>query len=259
MSSLEGRTALVTGGGRGIGRAISLALAEEGATVAVNYRSDTSAAQDTVERIENQNGVASAHQADVSDYEDCVKLVEGVTKKYGSIGILVHNAGIASRGLSVAETEPSELRSVISVHALAAHYLCHLLLPSMRECARGDVVVISSATTLGPIVNGAPYNMGKAALEVLATTIAREERSYGIRANIVAPGLVDTEMGRRMMKANSGVADLREFDDDSPFAHVLQPEEVARVVRFLVSAENTYITGECVTVDGGGTVDRRFH
>ena len=259
MVSLSGRTALVTGGGRGIGRAISLGLAADGATVAINYRKDERSAIDTVGQIEANGGQASAHQADVAEYDQCEALVKAANERHGTISILVHNAGIASRGLSVAETNPDEVQGVFAVHALAAHYLSHFVLPQMRTSARGDIIVISSSTTLGPIVNGAPYNMGKAALEVLASTLAKEERDHGIRVNTVAPGLVDTEMGRRMMKARAGVANIRELDRESPFGHVLQPEEIASVVRFLVSVENTYITGERITIDGGGTLDRRFH
>ena len=259
MSSLDGRIALVTGGGRGIGKAISIALAADGATVAINYRRDKRAAQDTVDQIESNGGQASAYQADISDHSQCESLVKAANAAHGNISILIHNAGIASRGLSVAETDAIEVQHVLAVHALAAHYLSRLVLPQMRVSARGDIVVISSSTTMGPIVNGAPYSMGKAALEVLARTIAREERDHGIRVNTVAPGLVDTEMGRRMMKARAGVSNIRELDGESPFGHVLQPDEIANVVRFLVSVENTYITGERITIDGGGTVDRRYH
>ncbi len=94
--------------------------------------------------------------------------------------------------------------------------------------------------------------MGKAALEALAFTLAKEERPYGIRVNVVAPGLVETEMGRRLMRATAGVKDLRELDATMPFGHVCTPEDVANVVRFFVSAQNSYLTGERVYCDGGG-------
>jgi NAD(P)-dependent dehydrogenase (short-subunit alcohol dehydrogenase family) len=100
--------------------------------------------------------------------------------------------------------------------------------------------------------NGAPYNMGKAALEALALTLAKEERRYGIRVNIVAPGLVETEMGTRLAKAVAGVKDIRELDATMPFGRVCQPEDVANVVRFLASAQNSYVTGEKINVHGGG-------
>lgn len=250
--SLAGRVALVTGGGRGVGRAISLALAADGAAVAVNYRRDADAAAETVQGIEAAGGVAKAYQAAVDDFEQDAEMVAAIEAELGPVGILINNAGIASRGLSVADTDIAELQRVIGVHALAPHYLSKLVIPAMRSEARGDIVIISSSATRSLGANGAPYNMGKTAGEALAHTLAKEEKAHGIRAHIVAPGLVDTEMGRRLMRAVAGVEDLRTLDADSPFGHVCQPEDVARVVRFLVSDANSYITGERLYVDGAG-------
>ncbi len=249
---MQGRVALVTGGGRGVGRAISLALAAEGAAVAVNYRRDKAAADDTVAEIRAAGGTAVAYGASVDDYDQNAAMVAEVEADLGAIGILVHNAGIASRGMSVVDTEPDELRRVMATHALGPHYLSRLAIPKMRTLDRGDVVMISSVATRGLSANGAPYNMGKTALEALAVTLSREERDNGIRVNIVAPGLVETEMGRRLMKATAGVTDLRTLDSASPFGRVCQPEDVANVVRFLVSEQNTYVTGQKIYCDGGG-------
>ena len=249
---MQGRVALVTGGGRGVGRAISLALAADGAAVAVNYRRDQAAADDTVAEIRAAGGTAVAYGASVDDYDQNAAMVAEVEADLGAIGILVHNAGIASRGMSVVDTEPDELRRVMATHALGPHYLSRLAIPKMRTLDRGDVVMISSVATRGLSANGAPYNMGKTALEALAVTLSREERNNGIRVNIVAPGLVETEMGRRLMKATAGVTDLRTLDSASPFGRVCQPEDVANVVRFLVSEQNTYVTGQKIYCDGGG-------
>lgn len=249
---MQGRVALVTGGGRGVGRAISLALAADGAAVAVNYRRDQAAADDTVAEIRAGGGRAEAYRASVDDYDQNAAMVAAVEADLGAIGILVHNAGIASRGMSVVDTEPDELRRVLATHALGPHYLSKLAIPQMRTLDRGDVVMISSVATRGLSANGAPYNMGKTALEALAVTLSREERGNGIRVNVVAPGLVETEMGRRLMKATAGVTDLRTLDSASPFGRVCQPEDVANVVRFLVSEQNTYVTGQKIYCDGGG-------
>ncbi len=250
--SLEGRVALVSGGGRGIGRAISLGLAQDGADVAVNYRRDLEAAEETVAQIEKLGRRARAFQASVDRFEEDEAMVKDAVAAFGHVDILVHNAGLASRGQSVADTDPAELERVVRTHALAAHHLAKLVLPSMRERPRGDVVMISSAATRHYAGYGAPYNMGKAALEALAFTLSKEERRHGIRVNVVAPGLVETEMGRRLMKATAGVENLRELDASMPFGHVCQPEEVADVVRFLVSDAGGYVTGERIYVDGGG-------
>ena len=121
----------------------------------------------------------------------------------------------------------------------------------MREQPRGDIVMISSAATVGMAGWSAPYNMAKAAQEALAFTLAKEERRNGIHVNIVAPGLVDTEMGRRLVKGAMGVEDIRTMDENAAFGHVCTPEEVAAVVRFVVSDAASYITGERIGVDGG--------
>jgi 3-oxoacyl-[acyl-carrier protein] reductase len=112
--------------------------------------------------------------------------------------------------------------------------------------------MISSVATLFHGANGAPYNMGKAAMEALALTLSKEERAHGIRTNIVAPSLTVTEMGQRLSRATSGVADIHELDARSPFGRVSTPEDVAAVVTFLVSSANPYVNGQKVNVNGGG-------
>ena len=250
--SLEGRVALVTGGGRGVGRAISETLAADGAIVAVNYRRDEASAEEAVRAIEAAGGSARAYAGSVDDNEQNAEMVAAIEADLGPVGILVNNAGIASRGMSVVDTDPAELERVVRTHALGPHFLSKLVIPKMREQGRGDIVMISSAATKGLGGNGAPYNMGKTAMEALAFTLAKEEKPHGIRVNIVAPGLVETEMGRRLMKATAGVEDLRDLDSGSPFGRVCQPQDVANVVHFLVSNQNSYVTGERIYCDGSG-------
>jgi 3-oxoacyl-[acyl-carrier protein] reductase len=252
--SLEGRVALVTGGGRGVGRAISLALAEDGADVAVNYARDADAASETVAEIEKLGRRAIAVQASVESMDDDERMAAEVLAEFGFVDILVNNGGIASRGRSVVSTEPDELLRVVGVHALGPHHLCRLLVPSMRQRERGDIIMISSIATQNFGMNGAPYNMGKAAAEALALTLAKEEQRNGIRVNIVAPGLVETEMGRRLVKGAAGIEDITTLHEMSPFGRVCQPEDVANVVRFLVSRNGSYVSGQRIYVHGGGSM-----
>jgi len=163
----------------------------------------------------------------------------------------VHSAGIASRGGAVARTEPDEVDRLFRIHALAGFVLAKHLVPSMRDLPRGDVVMISSVATSHMAASSSPYNMAKAAQEALAMTLAKEERRNGIHVNVVAPGLVETEMGRRLVKGAMGVDDIHTLDAGSPFGHVCTPEEVASVVRFLVGGAASYVTGVRITVDGG--------
>lgn len=255
---LVGRVALVTGGGRGIGRAISLALAQSGAAVAVNWARDEQSARKTVDEIRASGGTAIATQARVDRAEDNAAMVEIVTDEFGPISILVHNGGIASKGRSVADTDSEEVERLLRIQAIGPHQLTGLVLPGMRRCVRGDIVVISSAAAhmLGAL--GAPYNMAKAALEALAHTVAKEEASNGIHVNIVAPGLVASEMGDRLTAARSNGAARRaeELDSQSPFGHVCRPSEIADVVSFLVSRGAGYLTGQRVVVDGGAYPQR---
>ena len=250
--TLAGRVALVTGGGRGIGRAISLALAEDGAAVAVNYRKDEASAHEVVAQIIAGGGKAKSYLASVENVEQDEAMVQAVVADFGHVDILVNNAGIASRGNSVHDTDPAEMERVVRTHAFGSFYLSKFVLPSMRQQLRGDVIFISSVATRLLSGNGAPYNMGKAAIEALAITLSKEERQHGIRVNIVAPGLVDTEMGLRLARATQGVQDIRELDKTMPFGHVCKPSDIADVVRYLVSGRAGYVSGQRIYVDGGG-------
>lgn len=259
MGQMTGRIALVTGGGRGIGRGISELLAAEGATVAVNYRRDRESADATVQAIEQAGGVARAYGGSVDDADDCAALVEAVVADFGGLDALVCNAGIASRGQSVVDTDPAEMIRVVATHAFGPHHLARFALPHMRsraaEVGRGDIVMISSVATSSMSANGAPYNMGKAAMEALALTLAKEERPHGIHVNIVAPGLVETDMGVRLARAmtrNREMEDLRALDASSPFGRVCQPLDVANVVLWLCSAGSGYVTGQRIECNGGG-------
>ena len=252
---VNGRVALVTGGGRGIGRGISELLAAHGASIAVNYRSDGDAARETVAAIESAGGKARAYEASVEDPDAVASMVDAVVRDFGGIDILVCNAGVASRGRSVADTDPGEVERLLATHAVGPHHVARCALPSMRTRGRGDIVMISSVATSHMSANGAPYSMGKAAMEALALTLAKEERQHGIHVNVVAPGLVETDMGLRLARAMTGrreMTDLRALDKASPFGRVCQPLDVANVVLWLCSEGAGYVTGQRIECDGGG-------
>lgn len=252
---VAGRVAFVSGGGRGIGRGISELLAAQGASVAVNYRRDREAAEETVAAITAAGGIAKAYEGSVDDAEAVASMVDHVVADFGFVDILVCNAGIASRGRAVADTDPGEVAHVIATHAIGPHHLARCVLPSMRTRGRGDIVMVSSVATSHMSANGAPYNMGKAAMEALASTLAKEERPFGIHVNVVAPGLVETDMGVRLARAMTGqrdMTDLRSLDASSPFGRVCQPLDVANVVLWLCSEGASYVTGQRIECDGGG-------
>jgi NAD(P)-dependent dehydrogenase (short-subunit alcohol dehydrogenase family) len=246
------RVALVTGGSRGIGRSIALGLAADGCDVAVNYRREEVAAAETVAAIQSMGRRAVAYRASVDVAADAVGLADAVLADFGAVDILVGNAGVASRGHTVVDTDLAEVDRLMRTHAYSAFLLCEALVPSMRDRPRGDVVLISSVAARLLAARSVPYNMAKVALEALAMTLAKEERDAGIHVNVVAPGLVATEMGRRLVKGAMGVDDIESLDAGSPFGRVCRPEDIADVVRFLVSPASGYVTGQTVTVDGGG-------
>jgi NAD(P)-dependent dehydrogenase (short-subunit alcohol dehydrogenase family) len=250
--SLEGRVALVTGASRGIGRAIALSLAEAGADIALNYRRDHEAAAEVVADVEKLGRKAKAYSCAVENFDDDKAMVEQIVSDFGSIGILINNAGIASRGNTVVDTDPLEMERVVRVHAFGSHYMSKLCIPHLRKAPRSDVIMISSVATIAMSANGGPYNMAKGAIEALALTLAKEERAHGVRVNIVAPGLTVTEMGARLAKATRSVADIHELDATSPFGRVSEPGDVAAMVTFLVSSANPYVSGQKIYINGGG-------
>ena len=149
----------------------------------------------------------------------------------------------------------------LATHAFGPHYLSKLVLPGMRSRPRGDIVMISSAATRFMPPYSAPYNMGKAAMEALALTLAKEVRDDGIHVNVVAPGLVGTDMGVRLARAMTGkreLEDLRPLDKSAPFGRVCQPLDIAKVVLFLCSDLAAYVTGQRIEVDGGGSALARY-
>lgn len=247
------RVALVSGGGRGIGRAVCLALAADGFDVAVNYRRDDEAARLTAADVGALGGRATLHPASVEDPEADAAMVEEIVREHGRLDALVHCAGIASRGHDVADTDPAEPARVMGVHAFAAHHLCRLVVPHLRAQERGDIVLISSIVAQHTRPGTAPYTMAKAALEMLAVTLAMEERAHGVRVNTVAPGLVATDMGDRLVRATRGKDKASDLDQEAPFGRVCRPEDVANVAAFLVSERGGYVTGQRLTVDGGET------
>ncbi|MBL8649715.1 MAG: SDR family oxidoreductase [Sphingopyxis sp.] len=250
--NLGGRTALVTGGSRGIGRGIALALARAGADIAVNYTRDGDAAAATVAEIHALGRRAKAYHASVTDEEACAAMIAGIEADLGPLSILINNAGIASRGRTVADTDPAELERVIATHALGPHRVSRLALPQLRTHKRSDIIVISSVATLSHSANGAPYNMGKAAGEALALTLAKEEMANGIRVNIVAPSLTVSDMGDKLARAITGQDDIHHLDSKFPFGRVSLPEDVAAAVLWFVSDANPYCSGQKLNIDGAG-------
>ena len=250
--TLQARVALVTGGSRGIGRAIVLRLAGDGADVAINYHSNRTAAESAQREVEALGRRARIYQCDIgAGYEAIRGMVDQAAAEFGRLDIVVNNAGVIGARTSVHDADLTDAHRVMDTHFWGAYHCTKAALPYLRKQGRGDVIFISSMQTNDRPANRAPYVAAKLAAEGLCAMVAQEEVGYGIRANIVSPGVIETEMGMRVLH-NRGVQDAKEVAAIAPFGRVGQPEDVANAVAYLCSEDSTYITNAVLPVDGGG-------
>ncbi|HEY3800235.1 MAG TPA: SDR family oxidoreductase [Caulobacteraceae bacterium] len=254
MGKLDGRTALITGGSRGIGRAVALRFAAEGANVAINYAGNESAAQETAAAARQHGVRAEIYQADVADQGQVEAMAAKAIADFGQVDALINNAGLGSSHVdrpTITGASDAQYQLLMGVNLWGPINLCRALVPHMRAAPRSDVIMVSSvaAQTMGARMG--LYSITKAGVEALAHTLAKEERANGMRVNIVAPGLVDTDMGRKLM-STFGVTNIRERDATAPFGFVCTPDDIAAAMAFLCSDDARYITNERITVSGGG-------
>ncbi len=245
--NLEGRAALVTGGGRGIGRAISLALGGAGANVAVNYRSRKGPADLVVREIRACGGNAVVIRADVSTPDGAARAVEAAVRKFGRLDMLINNVGDFLYK-PVLEVTPEEWTETLRSNLDSAFYCSLRAVPHMKKRGWGRIVNVGVAgcDSVRAFPNTTAYNVAKTGVLILTKSLANEVAPFGITANLVAPGLIDTgtRSGRMMKKFQARV----------PAGRAGTPDEVAAAVLFLVSEAASYVTGACVPVSGGWLV-----
>ncbi len=254
MARLSGRTAVVTGGSRGIGRAIVMRLASDGADVAINYASSEDAANEVAEEVRKLGQRAEVYQADVADQAACEAMCEKAIGDFGQVDILVNNAGIGSSAVNrptVADASIEQWQLLLGANLWGPIYMSRALVPHMRQAERSDIIMISSIAAQSMGAKMGLYSVGKAGMEALAHTLAKEEKPHGMRVNIVAPGLVDTDMGRKLVSLLPGPDDMRELDSNMPFGFVCTPADIAATVAHLCSDDGRYITDQRITVSGG--------
>lgn len=241
----ENRTALVTGGSRGIGRAMALALASSGHQVAVNYASNSSAADEVVEAIGAAGGRAVSIQADVSDEDAVSEMFEKVTVELGPPLVLVNNAGI-TRDQLVLRMAVEDFDAVIATNLRSVFLCTKTALRAMVRARWGRVISIASVAGLVGNPGQANYAASKAGIIAFTKSVSKEVGSRGITANVVAPGYIETDMtdglGDDVKQAAAAAVSVGRFG---------KPEEIAGVVRFLASEESSYLTGQVISVDGG--------
>jgi 3-oxoacyl-[acyl-carrier protein] reductase len=242
---LKGRTALVTGGSRGIGRAVAIALAEEGADVAINYVSSETAARDAAEHIRKMSRRAMLAQADVSDYPDTFRMAQDVLREFGHLDILVNNAGINS-DKTFTKMDHASWRKVLGTNLDGVFNCTKVFVDQMLRQGYGRVVNMTSV--IGQIGNfgQANYAASKAGVAAFTKSLAKELAGKGITVNAVAPGFIETEM----------VAGIPDKVKDRLLAQIPlkrfgTAEEVARAVVYIVSSDGDYITGAELSINGG--------
>lgn len=242
---LTGKNALVTGAGRGIGKAIALELAAKGAFVIVNYNGSKDAAEQTVAEIKAAGGDAVAYQCSVSDYEVCGAMITALIKEYAHIDILVNNAGITRDGLLMKMSE-EDFDAVINTNLKGCfNTIRHMSRYFLKQRA-GKIINISSVSGILGNAGQANYSASKAGVIGLTKAVARELASRGINVNAVAPGFVETDMTDAL--SDSVKENLK---SQIPLGKIGHPQDIAKAVAFLASPDADYITGQVLSVDGG--------
>ena len=245
MGLLDGKTALVTGATRGIGRAIALKFAAEGADVAFTYRSQDEAAMALMAEMEGMGVRAKAYKSDASSFEDAHNVVADVKETFGHIDILVNNAGITKDGLMMRMDEAA-WDAVIDTNLKSAFNFIHACTPIMARQRCGSIINMSSVVGVSGNAGQCNYSASKAGLIGLSKSIAKEMGPRGIRSNCIAPGFIATDMTEAIPE------NLRqEWEKQIPLRRGGQPEDVAKVALFLASDLSSYVTGQVINCCGG--------
>ncbi len=246
MTRLQGKKALVTGGSRGIGKGIAMAMARAGADVAIGYRREQAAADAVVKEIQDlgQNGAAFA--ADVRDVEAVAAMVTGARDALGGLDIVVANAGVPTRFEPLHEVDPGYWDRVIQIDLYGVFNTLHAALPILREQRSGVILTISSVAPDMCSPKGGPYVAAKAGVNALTKVIARENAGRGVRCNIISPGLVQTDIADGM-KDFHGEA----IEKSIPLGRIGTVDDIGQLAVYLASDEASWVTGKNYRIDGG--------
>jgi len=236
------RIAIVTGGSKGIGRAICLELARSGCYTVINYMTDKEGAEKTLALVEEAGGEGEIYQFDVRESQTAETVVADIAGRMGGIDILINNAGIVADGLFMTMSSKN-WQSVLATSLNGFYNMTRPVIEQMARKRKGAVVSISSVSSLVINRGQANYSAAKAGLNAASKVVASEVGRLGIRVNVVAPGLIETDMTAAIPKA--------QLKAMIPMARIGKPEEVARVVAFLCSDAASYMTGQVISVNGG--------
>jgi 3-oxoacyl-[acyl-carrier protein] reductase len=236
------KTAIITGASRGIGRATAVELAKAGYFVIINYKSNEPAAQETLKLVRDNGGEGEIQQFDVADHAQTKEAVKAITERHKNIHILVNNAGITADGLFMLLGE-DEWDGVINTSLKGFYNMTKPVLREMVRKKRGSIISVSSLSALMPNRGQSNYSAAKAGIIAASRSLATEVARFGIRVNVVAPGLIETDMIKE--------APVEQIKQIIPMARLGKPEEVASVIRFLCSDDASYVTGQVIGINGG--------
>ena len=239
------RVVLVTGGGRGIGEAISVIFGKNGDIVVVNYLSNEKRAREVVAKIKEADGEAIALKADISRHDEAFRMIDDIVEKYGRLDVLVNNAGMAKGGLLMLLDE-KDWDSVINANLKGVFNCCKAAVRQMIAQKKGIIINVSSLSGITGLAGQSDYSAAKGGVIAFTKAIAKELAQFGILVNAVAPGVIDTEMLSDVPEAIR-----KKILEMIPLKRFGKPEEVAGIVKFLASPEASYITGEAIVVSGG--------
>jgi 3-oxoacyl-[acyl-carrier protein] reductase len=243
--NLNGRTAIVTGASRGIGRAIALKLAQEGANIAFNYVSEEDHAESLKKEIEKLGVSAMAFRVDVRDYDTVQKMRETIVREIEGLDILVNNAGILKDAALMMMT-PEDWQEVIDTNLTGTFNMTRAVITTFMKQKRGNIINIASVSGLGGMARQTNYASSKGGMIAFAKSLAKEVAGHNIRVNAVVPGYIETDMIRHLKEDQ-----LKAALDRIPLGRLGTPEDVANAVYFLLTPAAQYITGQIIQVDGG--------
>lgn len=245
MNKLSGKVALITGASRGIGRAITIEFAKQGASVIINYSKDDEGAKETLEEIKKVNGYGIIIKGDISSFKESQIVVEKALQVMGRIDILVNNAGISHIGLFMDATE-EQIQQIISTNLLGAMYLTKHVLKDMISRKNGNIINISSMWGEIGASCEVLYSTTKGGLNLFTKALAKEVAPSNIRVNCIAPGVIDTSMNS-FLEEEEKIS----IEEEIPLGRFGKPSEIGKLAVFLSSEDSSYITGQIIRADGG--------
>ncbi len=245
MNKLSGKVALITGASRGIGRAIAIELAKQGASVVINYSTDEDGGKKTLEEIKKVNGYGIIVKGNISSYKNCEMIVNEVIELMGKIDILINNAGISRIGLFMDSTQ-EEISEIVNTNLLGAMYLTKHVLKYMISRKQGNIINISSIWGETGASCEVLYSTTKGGLNLFTKALAKEIAPSNIRVNAISPGVIATKMNSFL-----GDEEKKSLEEEIPLGRFGDPSEIGKLAVFLSSEDSSYITGQIIRADGG--------